>query len=441
MKFLIIDPGGLHVDTSRKLGFEGHEVYYYCPWHSAYPEFQNYAPGVGLSKINKVLDYSPYIDKVDCIVFPDVGMGQTCDWLRNKGYNVFGAGLGEKLELDRKYSCEQMEKYGIKYPKSHFVKGIGECLKKLKEIGVPESESKKNETNQLTTGKAFVKFDIWRGNLETFPASSVTEANRMFDKMKVKLGPYSDIIPITIQEKVEGVESGMDMWFNGKEFIPPYMWGFESGGDYIGLTTSNIKKQYENEIDKWASLLKAHDYRGAISNEWIYDGKNFHWLDWTPRFPMPLGMLYTVYSDSLGDLFYNIAKKQYTTTGLPNNEYLGCSMLTSEEGRDNYVKVTGNKTTRFMRTIGTEGGEKYSVPGTSLIGIIPGRGKTIEELQKDLDKNAEDVSVYFGAFNTKFIDGAIEKYVNPLKEMGIEFSPDYIDTPESYVKKLMNSWK
>ena len=86
--FLVLDAGGIHVDTARKLGFEGHDCYYWNPWQSAYPQFQDYAPGVGATKITKVVDYAPFIDKVDCIVIPDVGLGGLTTWLRNKGYPV-----------------------------------------------------------------------------------------------------------------------------------------------------------------------------------------------------------------------------------------------------------------------------------------------------------------------------------------------------------------
>ena len=435
MKILTIDPGGLHVDTARKFGFEGHDSYYYCPWHSAYTKFEAVAPGVNCSKITKVMDWAPYVDKVDLIVFPDVGLGETADWLRNKGYTVFGAGLGEKMEQDRKYSCEQMEKMGMKYPKSHFATGLDGAIAKVKEL-----MGSKNETNQLKGGKLFAKFDIIRGTVNSFPIGSVKEAEEMFNAKRGSLGPFSETVPICLQESVEGIETGADLFFNGEDFVRPYMWGFENGEDYVGVITNHMES-FEEDLKKAAKYLKSVNYRGALSFESIYDGKDHHWLDWTCRFPMPLGLMYTIFNDKLGDTFYKIAKGEPVTSGLPEGHYLGCAGISSEEVLTDYTALEGNPHTRFVRFMANSKGDKYGIPGSgvSIVGIFGAKAKDLKNLREEIVKNSEGVSAYFGKYSTKFVDEIEEKYVKPLEKMGVHFKPEEMRTSESLAGNILKS--
>jgi hypothetical protein len=415
MKFLFIDCGGLHVDTARQLGKEGHEVNYHMPWVSAYPKFEMFAPGLGIKEINKVLDYGPYIDDADVIVFPDIGMGKLAHWLRGNGHNVFGAGLGEEMENDRMKSVEVMNKLGIKCPKTVVATGLTEALNTMKKLfGV-------QETNQKSGGSYFIKFNIWRGSLESFPAKSMEQVNFMFDSLRSSMGPYVEQIPVIIQEAIEGIETGADLFFNGETFLYPAMWGFEYGGNYTGLMTSDMTI-FKEDLDKAATYLKSVNYRGAFSFECIFDGKDSYWIDWTCRFPMPLGLLYSSFSNGkLGEFIYGVATGEAKETPFPDNKYLGCLEIYSDEAIKKYLPLHGGDNTRFIRYM-MNGDTAYSVPGvTTFVGAVCASGDNLQQLHDAIIEEEEKLDVYYGMCNTNFIHDTIEKYVEPIKKMGVNF--------------------
>jgi hypothetical protein len=414
VKFLFIDAGSLHQATAAKVGSEGHIVFYWSPWNSSYPKFKDYAPGVGIPEFTKVLEYASYLDDVDIIVFPDVGMGALCDYLRSKGYDVFGAGLGEEAEQDRIKSIEIMDKYGIAHPDTKVFKGINEVLKFL------ESEDGKSETNQLSDGKYFVKFNIWRGSIDSFPVESLPQAKDMFAKVRAEIGPYADEMEIIVQTKVEGVESGFDIFFNGNEVLTPIMWGFESGGNYIGYIDDVLPDFLNDSLSKAIPYLRSINYRGAFSVEVIYDGKESYWIDWTCRYPMPLGLMYSQFIPNYGEFIAAIARGESVSTGLPKGTYLGAAEFTSENALNDWLPVSTNEHTKLVRYMQVKD-QEFIVPGVSTLGIVTGEGDDFKALKADLDKNIEGVSAFFGKVESNFIPTIIDKYVDPLSKLGIKF--------------------
>lgn len=414
--FLVIDCGGLHVPTAKMLGDQGHKTFYYNEYHSFYTKFVDFAPGVGVENVIKVKDFGPYLDKVDVIVFPDSGMGRFADYLRKSGKTVFGAGLGELTELNREKSIEIMDKIGVKHPESWHVKGVPSAMEKLGEL-----LGSKVETNQNASGKFYVKFDLFRGSCESFPVASLDDAEFMFDAIRSKVGPYTEVIPIQIQRAApEGtVECGADLLFNGKEFLMPALVGFESGGSYVGQLTDDLSI-YKADLDKWAGYLRSVDYRGAFSFECMYDGTDCSFIDITPRFPYPLGLMFGHFCDDFGALIKGIADGTATTSMLTNGRFIGCMEVFSEEAIERWLPMKFGENTypcHFMAV-----GEKtYSVPGLSCVAVAMGEGDSPEEVQEAIQEEAEDLSIYFGQFKKNFVDEIREQYIEPMAKLGFKF--------------------
>lgn len=428
MKFLVCDSGGLNIGTAQQLGKEGHEVYYWTPWVSSYPKFEAFAPGVGVKEVNKIMDWGLYVDGVDCIVFPDVGMGGMANYLRKQGYCVFGAGLGEDAEQDRKLSVDLMNGVGIKCPETHVAKGLNEAITLLKDL---LGGSVTSETNQNAKGRYFVKFNVWRGSLESFPADSVDQVNYMFDTMRTALGPYANEIPVIIQKKVEGIETGFDCFFNGKDWIKPGMWGFESGGDYVGYITDDLSF-FDKDMQAIKPWLQEVDYRGAFSMETIWDGKDHYWLDFTTRLPMPLGLMYCTFAEGLGQFICDVAAGKDVEAPFKKNQYMGCMQVSSEEAMAKYLPLKGGKDTRFVRFMEDSKGDYYSVPGCSLLGVSSGLAPSLKELEEKIQKESETLSIYFATFNPGFLHDVQDKYIAPLAEQDIQFGDN--PTLESFKK-------
>ena len=111
-KFLVWDLsfGSEHV---RRMAKDGHEVLYYTEFPETSPKFGRYAVGLGIEGVKKIKKFFRYIDDVDYIMFLDIGRGDLCKYLRSKGYRVYGAGAGERLEWDRAWAKKIQKKVGM----------------------------------------------------------------------------------------------------------------------------------------------------------------------------------------------------------------------------------------------------------------------------------------------------------------------------------------
>jgi len=345
------------------------------------------------------------IDDVDLIYFPDVGMGELPNWLRNHGYKVCGSGKAEVLEQNRKLSAEIMDKYNITYPKSQFIVGIDEAIKRISEI---------SETSQQAKGEYYVKIDIWRGTIDSFPVQDAKSATQHLTAAKNKLGPYASNFVVTIQEKVEGIEAGFDAWFNGKEFMYPVLWGFESGASYLGVVSSDLPDYFIDVMDKITPYLREMSYRGALSVEGIYGTNDgiYYMIDWCCRMPLPLGVLYPFYIEDFGAFLMTIAEGSSTFFPMENALYGVAEINTSEI--DNYTLLKGDDNAVFLRYLMDESGNKYNVPGVGLVGAVVGKSDTLDDLSDKLDASISKLDIYFGSSNNIMHD-IWDNYVVPLR--------------------------
>lgn len=74
----------------------------------------------------------------------------------------------------------------------------------------------------------FLKVDMLRGNLETSKIENKTALLATINK--AGFGPFQKNIRFIVSKPIEGIELGVDAWFNGEEFIRPYHWGNEVKG-------------------------------------------------------------------------------------------------------------------------------------------------------------------------------------------------------------------
>ena len=77
------------------------KVYYFVPWQDDFPSSKKQKIGMDFDGLTRIQDFWDYMDKVDLIVSFDTYNGDLCDYLRKKGYRVFGAGKAESMELER----------------------------------------------------------------------------------------------------------------------------------------------------------------------------------------------------------------------------------------------------------------------------------------------------------------------------------------------------
>ena len=393
--FLIWDIG-YGAEHAKRLGEDGNEVYYHNEWMEGLPKFTRYSIGLGLTGVKKLPDlknvsdnFFSHIDDVDCIAFIFLGRGDLADWLRQQGYIVYGAGRGERLETDRIYAKEIQKKVGLPTQDYKIFNSIDDVLKYIK-----KSDSKK-----------VVKINIFRGDLETLKVVDYESAELVLNGFKVSLGPFSDHFQFVVEDFIEDVvaEAGFDLFFNGHDFLKPYLWGYLVGRYYVGRYVNTLPKSLEMIADKMTPVLQDLDYRGAISMEAIFDKKGTPYvIDWTCRMPYPLSYIYTNSMRNYSDVIYGCANGEDIEIDIAG-EYVGyVQLLTSPTTPiKSWVKVG------FPKNIGKNiklkqpskvGGEFYTLPGEEMEVAVP---VTVANSAKNVLSKLEDLS---GQIKTVTID-------------------------------------
>lgn len=393
--FLIWDIG-YGAEHAKRLGEDGNEVYYYNEWLEPLPKFTRYSIGLGLNGVKKLPDlknitdnFFNHIDDVDVIAFIFLGRGDLADWLRKKGYTVYGAGRGERLETDRIYAKEIQKKVGLPTQDYKVFNNVDDVLKYIKKSG----------------GKKIIKINIFRGDLETLKAIDYDSTELVLTNFKTMLGPFSDSFQFVVEDMIEDVvvEAGFDLFFNGKNFLKPYLWGYLVGRYYVGRYVDILPKPLELIAERMVPVLQDLDYRGAISMEAIFDKKGTPYvLDWTCRMPYPLSYIYTNSIRNYSDVLYSCASGEDVVIDI-TGEYVGyLQLLTSPTSPiKSWIKVG------FPKNIGKNiklkqpskvGGSFYTIPGEELEVATP---VTVANSVKNVLSKLDDLS---GKIQTVTID-------------------------------------
>jgi hypothetical protein len=276
LKFLVLDTGE-SIEHASRLEEDGHDVTYFTSWAGEpTPKFRTFVPGLGL--IKKTTQFFRYVDKADVVFIPAVGFGDLARYLRRQGKAVWGGGPAEILELNRAKSLGIMDTLGIKYPRSQICTGFEELREYLR-----------GGTD------LFIKFNKFRGDVETFGMQKWDDEVKMkLNQLEGGFGPFVEDVQFVVQDKVEGAESGWDLIFNGREFVKPYLWGYEYKKTqcYVGRFADTLPDALQDIADRVAPYLRERDYRGFISIEVMVDKKGRAYLiDWTCRAPYPMSTL------------------------------------------------------------------------------------------------------------------------------------------------------
>jgi len=408
MKILGYDVGNLSLEHFVKLIQEGNEVKVFSPWVEGFPHFEKFAPGLGLDGIQKVLYFFDHVNWADLIVFFDIGAGDLVSFLRDKGYTVFGAGRkGEELEQNRWYLKQVVKEIGLPLQGSVRVKGISELREYLK----------KNPNK-------YVKIDIFRGDIESFPAKDYESVKLELNKDEVALGPFSEEYQFVVEDYIEGIEPGFDLFFNGKEFIKPMLYGFEfQKSCYLGKYVNELPKPLKLVADKLAPYLREIDYRGPISTEIriTKEGKPYL-IDICSRLPYPLSAVYTESIQNYTEVVWKIAKAQSVDLKI-NAPYVAVLPLTSMRAEKEWVKLNFDSKLRNLvkvRVASKVNNNYYAVKGMEVVYVLVATGKTIEEVKGKLEKTVGQVDA-LGLATDISLDPLL-KEVEEAKEYGIDLT-------------------
>jgi phosphoribosylamine--glycine ligase len=403
LKIVFVD-NRLALDHALRLAKEGHDVYYFHEWRYRYGRAEDLI-GIGLhDRLIVVPEIWDYVDDADLVVIADVGYGGLGGYLRGLGLPVFGGNeFGDSLENSRLYAASVMDSIGVKHPEYHEAIGVEQLMDLAERLDYD----------------FFLKVDMLRGNMET---ARITSREKLLAVLNdAKFGPFQSNMRFICSEPVEGVELGVDAWFNGREFIYPTHWGNEIKGTGCCFGKWVEESVWDDVLDRFENVLRGR-YWGTISFEAIYDGEELYVLDVTSRFAKPAGALQYFSVDDYGDLLLSAAagddvelrpKAKYTaqiSLDFPDTEKWWClGQLPDNIVVAEYAQGIGGKVWVYNRS---ETGNlvHYLGIGDDLDGLL-------REVDLEAFRAAENLGLGYSSDGVKRFILLRER----LKEYGIDF--------------------
>lgn len=388
MRLVCFDTG-IGWEHARRFAEEGWEVIIHRPTISnSFPRLRYVIPGFGFKNIKIGDGFKAIRQGCDLVMITDLPTGELAEFLREQGIPVFGGGKAERLELDRVWAKQKMREYGIKFPKTWVVRGLG-ALKTFIE-GHLDSEADE--------GKGFsIKIDTFRGDFETQVVKTKEEAEQVLSNIDNAFGPYAKVVRFIIEEYIpDAILVGGDWFFDGNHFAPTYHFSMELRPDCIGKWVKESIPVLDDMKERLERLLKELGYRGMYSNEILYDGKNGYMIDQNVRPPYPLSLSFPTVIKNYTDIVQACAKGDLGDLDLEVDEpFVGIMVVSSSIGKEHYLPlhIKGDDVRLGFRDAIMIDGIIYSVPIDGHIGVTISTGRTLDELLDNMSADIEKVDI------------------------------------------------
>jgi len=386
MEILVWDYGLSIEHCLRMVDGGKNHVVLFTDWPSGAPKFNDYAPGLGFDKegVEKTLYFADYIPKADLIMFMYSGGGDLCNYLRNTiGTPIFGAGLGERIENHRQMMRKiQSETMGLPVQKTTVIKGVPKLREYLK----------RHED-------VIVKIDIFRGDMETLTVKDYDEVKIPLDKLEFELGGFSEDFDFMVEEFVDGVETGFNAFFNGREFATPYMWTFlnEPGTVSFGKYVERLPDVLQKVADAFVPVLSKLNYRGCFCCEVrVTKKKEPYLIDVCGRFSYPESLVFLESITNFPEVIYKTAKGEPVKLETAGKYYI-LTCLDSPEAKDTWLQVKIDpKYRKYIKlyTAAQKDGKLYSIKGAGFPAVIAVHGDNLDKLVKATELISKKVSFY-----------------------------------------------
>lgn len=257
---IIVPDNGLFVHTAVKLAETGADVKYWTPWVNAFPKSNATLPGDGLEGVDRVLSTEQFERKGALWVFPDVMFGPMQQRLVRQGERVWGARMGEELELDRWQTKKLMKSWGMPVNETHMIVGLDALRRFLQD--------------REDRGPWWIKTSRYRGDFETFECENYEDVETKLDELQMVLGKKASIYPFIVERHVEAItEVGYDGDTVDGQFPADddlAMFGCEKKDvGYVGVAKryGDFPEPVRWVNDKLRPYFKAKQYRGFFSSE------------------------------------------------------------------------------------------------------------------------------------------------------------------------------
>jgi len=409
-KIVLVIDNGLFTEQASRLARDFGKVYYFCPWASAFPKSNLALIGEGFDGLERILNFWDYVEEADIIFCPDMYSSDLVEYLKSKGYKVAGAGAAEILELNRWFGRQVQERVGLPTQKTVRVKSLGELRELLKE-----------------TENKFVKFNTFRGEIETFKHIDYESSLPLLDHLAYELGPKQDKVEFIVEDEVEGVEPGGDMIVFGDHYLSPTMYGYEfKGMGYLGRVCSyeETPKPVKLVHDKLLPVFQHYNTHFFISLEMRIDKNATPYLiDYTIRMAAPVVSAVQVeLIENFSEVVWGLATGEEIQPKI-SYKYAGGVVLESEWAQDHWTKVNFPPEIRRwikLRMAAKFGDDYYTVPGFPSLCSVIALGNSIEEVIEQVKKRTQEVQAYLIQRNLSGMD-EINEAIEEGRKLGVDF--------------------
>lgn len=252
------------------------------------------------------------------IVFEAVGFGELQDQLRREGFNVIGgSAFGDRLENDRSYAQQLLADLGMQVAPNRHFSTAGEAIADL-------AEHPRRCVLKLNASAG----DTWIGALP--------DGRDLAALLKVR-PPEGDFI---LMDYVDGVETGVGAFFNGRQFLRPACLDWEHKRFFAGdlgeqtgemgtvATFRGSEVLFDATLARIEPMLREAGHVGWVNLNMIVNEAGIWPLEFTCRFGYPgFAVLEPLQAIGWGDLLGSIVAG---TTELPTRDgYSVCVVLST----------------------------------------------------------------------------------------------------------------
>src|SRR5215213_9545894 len=242
------------------------------------------------------LDWVREAGDAGLILFEAVGFGGLQDELRSAGYNVIGgSAFGDRLEDDRAFSLRLLAEHGL-------------CIANLAEF---RSAQEAIEDLQARPRRCVFKMSASAG--KTF-VGTMPDGRDVAAFLRTR--PFDAEELFVLMDHVEGVETGVGAYFDGKQFLRPACVDWEHKHFFAGnmgeltgemgtiATYEASDKLFEATLAPIAALLRNVGHVGYVNLNTIINADGIWPLEFTCRFGYPgFAVLEPLQALGWGELF------------------------------------------------------------------------------------------------------------------------------------------
>jgi phosphoribosylamine--glycine ligase len=333
------------------------------------------------------------------IVFEEVGRGELQDQLRRDGYRVIGgSAVGDRLEEDRAFGQHSLAAAGLETAPISSFESFDDAIAFI--AANPRRYVLKFDSSYLTSDANYVGMRDDGADV----AAIMTRYRRQYRELG------EDPPPFLLMHHVQGIETGLGAFFDGKDFVGPINLDWEHKRFFAGdlgeltgemgtvLTYRGGEKLFAATLAHLAPLLRAGGHVGYVNLNTIINADGVWPLELTCRFGYPgFAILSALFREGCGTILQRVACG--TGGGFATHDGYAVGVVLTvppfpyhhgyeELGKGTPILLPADLTDEerlqhlHFAEVGKVGDELVTVGQVGYVMVVTGRGATIADAQQ-----------------------------------------------------------